>query len=126
MIELSDLAIVGAGLTTAASGLWVLWRYINSREGKPRPVARISCRMLDHVDRDGSRIADIRMMVKNTGGARLEIKSISLSIRGINDSTKITDSGPLNQAYFPISIASKRQMFPDSWGHSYVDPNQTV
>ena len=34
--------------------------------------------------------------------------------------TTIKTDGPLNQANFPISIASKRRMFPDSWGHSYV------
>lgn len=126
MVELSDLAIVGAGLATVTGGLWTLWRYINAREGKPHAVAKIICRMLDHIDRDGARIADIRLMVKNTGGARLEIKSIFISVRGIDSNTKITNNGPLQQAYFPISIASKRQMFPDSWGHSYVDPNQTV
>jgi hypothetical protein len=125
-IGLGDLAILGAGLATAAGGVWTLWQYVIARAGKPHPVAKITCRILDHVDRDGSRIADIRLMAKNTGGARLVIKSIFVSVRGLDKNAKITNDGPLKQAYFPISIASKRRMFPDSWGHSFVEPNQTV
>lgn len=124
--ELSDLAILGGGFVTVVGGLWTAWKYINSREGKPRVVAKISCRVLDHEDRLGARIADIRLMVKNTGGERLTISSIFMSVRGIDRQTPIKTDGPLNQANFPISIASKRRMFPDNWGHSYVDPGQTV
>lgn len=123
---IEDLAAIGTGLATLTGGLWALWRYVNSREGKPHPAAKIFCRVLDHTDSSGARIADIRLMVKNTGHARLVIKSIFISVRGIDSSTKITMNGPLDQAYFPISIASKRRMFPDSWGHSFVEPNQTV
>ena len=126
VLELSDLAILGGGLATAVGGLWTLWKYIKSREGKPRAVAKISCRVLDHQDSAGARIADIRLMVKNMGGERLIISSIFMSVRGINKQTPITTNGPLNQANFPISIASKRRMFPDTWGHSYVDPGQMV
>lgn len=125
-MTLSDLAILGGGLVTATGGIWTLWKYINSRQGKPRVVTKIVCRILDHVDKDGSRIADIRLLVKNDGLARLTISSIFMSVRGLDSQTQITSNGPLNQANFPISIASKRRMFPDSWGHSYVDPNQTV
>ena len=126
VLELSDLAILGGVLATAVGGLWTLWKYIKSREGKPRAVAKISCRVLDHQDSAGARIADIRLMVKNMGGERLIISSIFMSVRGINKQTPITTNGPLNQANFPISIASKRRMFPDTWGHSYVDPGQMV
>ena len=126
VLELSDLAILGGCLATAVGGLWTLWKYIKSREGKPRAVAKISCRVLDHQDSAGARIADIRLMVKNMGGERLIISSIFMSVRGINKQTPITTNGPLNQANFPISIASKRRMFPDTWGHSYVDPGQMV
>lgn len=125
-LELSDLAILGGGIATVIGALWTFWRFIISREGKPRPVAKISCRVLDHEDRSGARIADIRLMVKNTGGERLTISSIFMSVRGIDRQTPIKADGPLNQANFPISIASKRRMFPDSWGHSYVDPGQTI
>ncbi len=126
VLELSDLAILGGGFATVIGGLWTLWKYIKSREGKPRAVAKISCRVLDHQDNAGARIADIRLMVKNMGGERLIISSIFMSVRGINKQTPITTNGPLNQANFPISIASKRRMFPDTWGHSYVDPGQMV
>lgn len=125
-MELSDLGIVGTGIVSAAGGMWTLWRYIVTRAGKPRPVAKIVCRILDHVDRDGSRLADVRLIVKNSGDARLVIKSIFVSVRGLDKSTKIENTGPLNQAYFPISIAAKRRMFPDSWGHTFVEPNQTA
>jgi hypothetical protein len=126
VLELSDLAILGGGFATVIGGLWTLWKYIKSREGKPRVVAKISCRILDHQDSAGARIADIRLMVKNTGGERLTVSSIFMSVRGINTQTTIKMNGPLNQANFPISIASKRRMFPDTWGHSYVDPGQMV
>jgi len=126
VLELSDLAILGGGFATVVGGLWTLWKYIKSRVGKPRVVARISCRILDHQDSAGARIADIRLMVKNTGGERLTVSSVFMSVRGINTQTATKMNGPLNQANFPISIASKRRMFPDTWGHSHVDPGQMV
>ncbi len=126
LFDLASLSALGTGLFTIIGGMWVLWSYINSCEGKPHAAAKINCRVLDHNDRDGARIADIRLLVKNTGGARLEIKSIFISVRGIDNHSKITNGAPLNQAFFPISIASKHRMFPDTWGHSFVEPNQTV
>ena len=126
ILTLSDLAILGGGFVTIAGGLWTAWKYIKSREGKPHVVAKIVCRVLDHKDMSGARIADIRLLVKNTGGERLIISSIFISVRGIDRQTLIKTDGPLNQANFPISIASKRRMFPANWGHSYVDPGQAV
>jgi len=51
---------------------------------------------------------------------------LNLSIRGIDANTTYKNTGPLQQVDFPIQIASKKSMFPNKWGHSYVDPDQHV
>lgn len=122
---LSDLAII-VGFATVSGGLWLLRRYIDSRKGRPHVIAKIACRVLNHDDRSGARIADIRLVIKNVGGERLTISSIFMSVMGIDSQTPVKDDVPLNRPNFPISIASKRRMFPDKWGNSYVDPGQTV
>jgi hypothetical protein len=124
MADLSDLAILGTGLVTLIGGGWTLWNYINSRQGKPAIVTKVTCRMLDYEDKQGSQVAEIKLYIKNTGGSRCNIKGIFISVRGLGENDKITSAGPLQQAYFPISIASKRRAFPEDWKYSYVDPGQ--
>jgi len=126
MLEFSDLAILGGGLASIVGGLWMLWKHFRPRKEKPRVIARIVCRIQDHYDRSGARIADIRLIVKNTGSERLTISSIFMSVRGINRQITSKINGQLNQENFPINIDSKRRMFSGAWKHSYANPGQTI
>lgn len=125
-MSISDIVTFTGIFATLVFALWKLKRFIGSREDKDRVVAKISCRILDNVDKSGCRVADVRLTAKNVGRERLVIGSIFMSVRGIDDKIKVATAGTPNQGDFPISIASKRRMFPDSWGYSYIDPRQTV
>jgi hypothetical protein len=125
-LDTEALTLAGSFVTACVAAGWAFFRYKSSPNSRPILSMTVQLKMIGHPNKRGNQLSELRVVVKNTGGRRGVIKSITASVRGMSKNHAFQFDGPLNQVNFPISIASKLLMFPGDWGYSYVDPGQQV
>lgn len=125
-MDSSTLTIIGSAIATCVGAGWALYKHQNSPSSKAILAMTVQAKMIGHPNRHGEQLAEIRVIVKNTGGRRGIVKQVTASVRGMSKNQAFQLDGPLQQVNFPVPIASKIIMFPGDWGYSYVDPGQQV
>jgi hypothetical protein len=106
-----------------AAGFWLLRGHTMRREDFPKIDLHASLRPV--VLAPGGRVVEVVVEVENTGVVRHVIRDMKYSLRGAMSKSVSARSDENPEVNLPLKFIEDRELFPESWEYTFVDPGTT-